>query len=125
MDFSGMSLIKLKKEEMETQVQPWGGFSEAADEPGPTVGVPLSPARVPGCIFLGTGEGAGAGEAPGGGAGPSGRAEEAALRPGRGLRGRARGRGDAAGASTTTRDPQETSHSPETRPRAGGAGVRM
>lgn len=51
MDFSGMSLIKLKKEEMETQVQPWGGFSEATDEPSPAMGVPLSPARVPGWFF--------------------------------------------------------------------------
>lgn len=129
MDFSGMSLIKLKKEEMETQVKPHRiiKVGRAVRSRSPTAAYPPSPwaPRVPSC---GAGEGAGAGEVPGGRTGSPGWAEEAALRLGRALRG-GRGGGGPASTSPQERHPQEAGPRPETWPcpRAwrGGRGCRM
>jgi len=132
MDFSGMSLIKLKKEEMETQVRPWGWVRAAVPIRTCAGGSLLLPRgaghgdsggdRTPGRGAqdgsVGAGEGAGAGETSGGRAGAPGRAEEAALCPGRGLR-RGGGRRGEAGAGSQARHPQEAPPGTEARPRGG------
>lgn len=87
MDFSGMSRIKLKTEEMEAQVRSHGHFMSGKIFPRfDFITLPVV------CFFFLymclfspalSGEGAAAGEPAGAGAGASGGAEEAALRAGR------------------------------------------
>uniref|UniRef100_U3I4P3 Huntingtin interacting protein 1 related n=1 Tax=Anas platyrhynchos platyrhynchos TaxID=8840 RepID=U3I4P3_ANAPP len=132
MDFSGMSLIKLKKEEMETQVKPPHGEEMRANSVLPSslegaaqhFGGLLHPhghccwALEDQACSCGAGEGAGAGEVSGGRAGAPGRAEEAALRLGWRLR-CGGGWGGSSSTSPQERHPQEASPGPETRPRPG------
>lgn len=83
MDFSGMSVIKLKTEEMEAQVR---RSSPNIYHVFCVFSVAWKWSTTLCCLDL-SGEGAAAGEPAGAGASPSGGAEEEALRA-RGLRGR-------------------------------------
>lgn len=129
MDFSGMSLIKLKKQEMETQV---GACANPTATPLPRCSGGLRACPSPGAELpegsaewcLPAGSGPGAGEDAGGGACAAGRASEATLRAGCGGGDARRGGAWPARHCPPQWDLQEAAPGPEAQcgPQAGPPG---
>lgn len=127
MDFSGLSLIKLKKQEMETQVAalPTPFLSRSAPPCSCAVPSPWGEAQPAELLYGAAGAGPGAGEDAGGGACAARGAAEAALPAGWGCGDTGRGGAQPAQRHPPQRD-QEAALGPEAHcgPKAGPPGAQ-